>query len=163
MEKKIARQKKWTHILLVLLVFVVGYFLFEYKMAQKEREFGVERNHPLLLAFEEKFPQYEVIKCGLEDINGDKKEDLLVLYRKSKDKNEMLVVMDKGGSVIFSEPRSAPMENQEIKYLDIDKKAPMEFIVSGSKNGLFGYAIFRLEHDHEIRDLFGEGMDHCCN
>jgi len=38
----------------------------------------------------------------------------------------------------------------------------MEVIVSGSKDGNFGYAIFRLIDDTIFKDLFGEGMEDCC-
>ncbi len=37
----------------------------------------------------------------------------------------------------------------------------MEVIVSGSKNGNVGYAIYRLE-GNEMIDLFGQDMESCC-
>ena len=48
-----------------------------------------------------------------------------------------------------------------LKYI-IDDKDNIEFIISGSKNGNYGYAIYRLKEDLEIRDLFSEDMDNCC-
>ena len=49
-----------------------------------------------------------------------------------------------------------------VVYHPKDDKDNIEFIISGSKNGNYGYAIYRLEEDLEIRDLFSEDMDNCC-
>ena len=42
-----------------------------------------------------------------------------------------------------------------------DDKDEIELVLSGSKNGNVGYAIYRLENK-KLVDLFGEGMNACC-
>ena len=65
------------------------------------------------------------------------------------------------GGIVYSEPIPGPIENQQIQFKDIDKEGPIEFIVSGEKNGAVGYAIYRMIDGQPI-DLFGEGMADCC-
>lgn len=154
--------KKIKTFLIILIIFSLGLFSFIQDSKQKQIDFGVERDNKLLLYFEENFPNKEVIKCGHTDLNGDDIKDLLVIYNVSPRQNEMLVVIDYETSYKFSESTPAPLDNQKIEFKDIDKTPPMEVIVSGSKDGNFGYAIFRLIDDTIFKDLFGEGMEDCC-
>lgn len=154
--------KKLKTILIVLVVFSLGLFSYIQDSKQRLIDFGVDYDNELLLHFKENFPDNKVIKCGYEDLNGDDIKDLLVIYNVSRRQNEMLVVIDYGDSYKFSESTPAPLDNQKIEFKDIDKTPPMEVIVSGSKDGNFGYAIFRLIDDTIFKDLFGEGMEDCC-
>ncbi|MCC5425445.1 Cys-Cys-COOH (seleno)protein SaoC, partial [Clostridium botulinum] len=79
----------------------------------------------------------------------------------NNDKNSMVVVLSDKEKYKITNEVSAPIENQKIEFKDIDKKPPIEFVVSGSKNGSFGYAIYRIEKG-KIINLFGEDMKDCC-
>ncbi|WP_312906352.1 Cys-Cys-COOH (seleno)protein SaoC [Tissierella praeacuta] len=155
-------KKKIKVLLIALIIFSLGLFIYIEDNRQKLIDFGVDYDNELLLHFKENFPDNEVIKCGYEDLNGDGIKDLLIIYNVSRRKNEMLVVIDYGDGYKFSESTPAPLDNQKIEFKDIDKTPPMEVIVSGSKDGNFGYAIFRLIDDTIFKDLFGEGMEDCC-
>ena len=103
----------------------------------------------------------DIITCAEEDLNNDGKKDLVVIYKKSNNSNEMVVVVSDKNSHYITKPIPAPIENQTITFKNIDDKAPIEVIVSGSKNGNVGYAIYRVEGKKFV-DLFGEDMDKCC-
>lgn len=103
----------------------------------------------------------DVIKCAVADLNGDNAEDLVVIYRESKEKNNMLVVLNLVGGYQCTNEVPAPVSNQVITFRDIDNKPPLEFIVQGMKGAYIGYAIYRVEGIH-LEDLFGEGMKDCC-
>lgn len=128
---------------------------------QEAAKDGICLQHRLLRCFESGNPGRTVIKCLPADLNGDGREDLIVIYRASKDKNMMRVVLDAGEDCVFTNEVPAPYSNQAIQLRDFDNKPPMEFIVQGTKGAKIGYAIFRVEGDRLI-DLFGEGMDDCC-
>lgn len=106
-------------------------------------------------------PGKEMIKYGLKDLNDDGREDLLIMYNVSKEKNMMCVILDLGEKCVATNELPAPVSNQVIHFKDIDEKPPMEFIVHGSKGAKVGYAIFRIERG-QIVDLFGDGMADCC-
>ncbi len=103
----------------------------------------------------------EVIKCARADLNGDNVEDLVVIYRESEEKNNMLVVLDIKGGYQCTNEVAAPVSNQVITFKDIDNKPPLEFIVQGMKGANVGYAIYRVDGT-KLEDLFGEGMKDCC-
>jgi len=103
----------------------------------------------------------EVIKCACADLNGDNIEDLVVIYRESEEKNNMLVVLDIKGGYQCTNEVPAPVTNQVITFKDIDDKPPLEFIVQGMKGANIGYAIYRVDGT-KLEDLFGEGMKDCC-
>lgn len=145
-----------------IILFSLGLVSFYLNQTTSIKDLGVEPDNHLLLFFQESYPDKKVITCGYEDLNGDGRKDLLVIYNASYRKNEMVIVLDNIDGYKTTDPTPAPIDNQEIEFKDIDKTPPMEFIVSGSKDGNFGYAIFRLVDDVEIRDLFGDGMDDCC-
>ncbi|MCC0631501.1 Cys-Cys-COOH (seleno)protein SaoC [Clostridioides sp. ZZV15-6388] len=117
-------------------------------------------NQETLKYFKKNYKE-DIITCAEEDLNNDGKKDLVVIYKKGNNSNEMVVVVsDKDGHYI-TKPIPAPIENQTITFKNIDEKPPIEVIVSGSKNGNVGYAIYRVE-GKKLVDLFGEDMDKCC-
>jgi hypothetical protein len=88
---------------------------------------------------------------------------LIVIFDNDKGKKQMCAVIAKENEKHqFTDPIPAPAENQKIQFKDIDEKDELEFIVSGSKNGSVGYAIYRII-DGQIINLFGEGMEDCCD
>ncbi|MCT4508292.1 MAG: Cys-Cys-COOH protein SaoC [Tepidibacter sp.] len=127
----------------------------------KESDIGVKEDNPLLNYFEQLNPDNKVIKCAYEDIDNNNTKDLVVIYNVSRNKNKMKIVIDKDGKYEFTDEVDAPRENQTIKFKNIDDKDQIEIIVSGSKNGAVGYAIFRVV-DMKIINLFGQDMEDCC-
>lgn len=158
-------------ILIIILAFGIRLYLGkqeqlkaeEQAYGRREKVFApmVEEDNRILQYFKKEYPNREVILACLEDITDDQLDDLLVIYR--EDNNIRLVaVCDKGdGSYYITPEIPAPVENQTIQFVNIDKEAEMEFIVSGEKKGAVGYAIYRII-DGEIIDLFGQGMEDCC-
>ena len=122
---------------------------------------SIDSNNDLLNYFKETHKNNKVLKVAEWDVNGDDSKDLVIIYNISKDKNGMVIVLKTKAGFKISNEVSAPIYNQKIEFKDIDKKSPMEIIVSGSKNNKVGYAIFRLE-DMKLKDLFGDGMKDCC-
>lgn len=154
--------KKTKSVLIGLVIFILGFFLYSYQNINAKVPLGVEKDNELLLYFIEHKTEYDVITCGYEDLNDDGRKDLLVIYKVGLRENGMLIVLDTVDGYKFTDSVRAPIDNQKIEFKDIDKTGPIEFIISGSKDGNFGYSIFRLIDDVEIRDLFGEGMEDCC-
>lgn len=111
--------------------------------------------------FNKNIKNNKIIKTAEEDLTDNGKKDLIVVYEKTSDQNEMVVVVEGEEGIYTTSPIKAPKESVEIKFKNIDNKGVMEMIVSGSKNGKVGYAIYRLE-DKKLIDLFGEGMRDCC-
>lgn len=114
----------------------------------------------LLSCYEDNYNQ-EIIIAASCDLNMDEKEDAIIIYKENEKQNFMVAVVTEGDSYYITEPVKAPLENQKIKFKNIDDKAEMESIVSGEKNGNLGYAIFRIE-DRQLKDIFAEGMESCC-
>ncbi|HLR35161.1 MAG TPA: Cys-Cys-COOH (seleno)protein SaoC [Tissierellales bacterium] len=155
---------KWKKARLAILIIVIvglGGWAFNQDKIRQEEDLGVSLGNELLLHFKSEYPDKEVLKCGYEDVNDDGIKDLVVIFNNNKKSNGMVVVLDNGEYYSITEEVPAPIENQTIEFKNIDEIGPIEFIVSGSKNGRFGYAIFRVE-DLKIKDLFGEGMEDCC-
>lgn len=153
-------KKIWT-IILVVVIFGVGIFSFSQDKLNQNNELGVDENNELLQCFISLYPEKEILKCGYEDVNGDGRKDLVVIFNNSKWSNGMVVVLNSEGDYDITIEVPAPIDNQKIEFKDIDETEPMEFIISGSKDGQFGYAIFRVE-GLAIKNLFGEGMKDCC-
>jgi hypothetical protein len=116
---------------------------------------------PLLAYFMASHPGKEVVIFNRADLNDDNTEDLVVIFRESKETNSMLAVLDLSGSYQYTNQVPAPVSNQVIQFKDIDQKPPLEFIVQGMKGANVGYAIYRVEGT-KLEDLFGEGMKDCC-
>lgn len=149
-------------LLILSVLFILGLYGYYVKQNTDTNYLGVDPDNELLLFFKETHPNNDVVLCGYEDLNDDGRKDLLVIYIEGYRKNAMIAVIDTGDGYKLSDHTHAPVENPKIVFKDIDKTGPIEFIVSGSKDGKHGYAIFRLIDDKEIRDLFGEGMEDCC-
>ncbi len=121
---------------------------------------GLKTNKTLQY-FMKKNPGKKLIKYEFKDLNDDGREDLLVLYQVSKEKNMMCVILNFVDHYIETNEVPAPVSNQVIHFKNIDEKPPMEFIVQGMKGAKVGYAIYRIENG-QLVDLFGEGMEDCC-
>jgi len=121
---------------------------------------GLNTNR-LLQYFITKNPGKEVIQYGSKDLNNDGREDVVIIYKVSKEKNMMCVILDMEENYVVTNEVPAPVSNQVIQFKDIDDKPPMEFIVHGRKGAKVGYAVYRIEKG-QIVDLFGEGMADCC-
>ena len=146
--------------LIIIIVLLLGYFGYRNNIKYKKVDFGVKKDHYLLQSFYDEFPGKEVVKCKLGDVSGNGKDDLIIIFRKTKEANHLVVAIDSGKEIFFSEESSAPYENQKIEIKDIDNSPPNEFVVSGSKRGQYGYGIFRIEDKH-LHNLFSEGMGVC--
>lgn len=151
------KRKINSHILCIILIMV----LCGCNDNSQSMNIGVDENNLLLKHFVETHQENEVIKCEQEDVNNDGTKDLVVIYKIGERKNEMTIVVDDDGNYEYSDPVSAPVENQTIRFKNIDEKGQIEIIVSGSKDGNVGYGIFRLE-DMKIINLFAQDMEECC-
>lgn len=152
---------KYIVIFLLLIVILGVSGKFNQKLAQtQDTEDKINISPQLLERYQKNYTQ-EIIMAEKCDLNMDKKEDAVIIYRENKSQNFMVVVVTEGESYYITEPVKAPRENQSIKFKNIDEKAEMEVIVSGEKNGNLGYAIFRIE-DKTFKDIFAEGMESCC-
>ena len=99
-----------------------------------------------------------------EDVTDDGLKDLVVVYHNPEEGkiNWMVGLLNRGdGTYDITLPTRAPIENQAIRFFDMDREGAMEFIIAGEKDGQVGYAIYRVI-DGELIDLFGENMEECC-
>ena len=153
------KRKKFLIIVGVVIVLVgIGVYSAEKKKEIKD----LPKVNEKYLDYFKKNAKYEnIITYTEEDINNDIEKDLLVVYKKNNRYNEMVGIISDGDKVYMTKPILAPQEDVVIELKNIDNKGQMELILSGSKNGNVGYAIYRLEKDKLI-DLFGEGMNSCC-
>ena len=153
------KRKKLLIIVGVVIVLVgIGVYSAEKK---KEIKDLLKVNEKYLDYFKKNAKYEKIITYTEEDINNDNEKDLLVVYKKNNRYNEMVGIISDGDKVYMTKPILAPQEDVVIEFKNIDNKGQMELILSGSKNGNVGYAIYRLEKDKLI-DLFGEGMNSCC-
>lgn len=111
--------------------------------------------------FMETVSKQTLLTFSVEHFNEDDMEDAVVVYENEEGHKRFVVIYSEDGAYKMSEERPAPIENQKIVNKNIDEEPPMEFIISGSKNGHYGYSIFRLDGGTVV-DLFGEGMEDCC-
>ncbi|MDO5096382.1 MAG: Cys-Cys-COOH (seleno)protein SaoC [Peptostreptococcaceae bacterium] len=156
--------KELKKIIAVFVIFVVGFQLYSRnKSIQENNDFG-EKDHPYLIHFLETNKNYDLLMAKSEDVNDDGKKDLLVIYHpQEEEKNYAVVLLNKDNTQYqATEKFLAPRENVDIQFKNIDEKEPIEFIISGSKDGNYGYAIYRMQADMTVRDLFSEDMDNCC-
>ncbi len=149
---------KYITLLFVAAGLLIGSNHINSKMEEEKGSVTIEQN---LLDFFNASHTEEIILAAQADLNMDGKEDAVIIYKETESSNKMRAVITDGSGYHLTEPVPAPMENQEIKFKDIDEKDEMEFIVSGEKNGNVGFAIFRIE-GLKVVDLFGEGMESCC-
>lgn len=157
--------RKYLSVLFFIGIFILGFFYYQKQQEDLTvQEIGVEENHPLILYFQNQFPDREILKAKLVDIDEDGHEDLIVVYNISRDssdyptENRMRVLLNDGENIRLTTEEPAPIENQQIKINEKDH--PITFTVSGSKRGNHGYAIYMIE-DLKIINIYGEGMDKC--
>lgn len=122
---------------------------------------SIDTEHVLYQHFLDCYGDKKPLLTGVNDINNDGLEDLIVIYQDTPTTNKMIAIWQEDGKVVISEPTPAPVENYRIEWRDIDDQDPIELIVSGSKGVNVGYAIYRWEN-HKFINLFGEGMEDCC-
>lgn len=113
------------------------------------------------LAYWQSENSYAPITWIETDLDNDSLLDTVLIYRKAEDECMLCAILNTHDGFVISQSTRAPLENQIIRSKDIDSKPPVEVMVSGSKNGKFGYGIFRLDNNQLI-DLFAEGMNDCC-
>jgi len=128
---------------------------------EDEHARSVDIEHVLYEHFLAAYSDKKPLLTGVNDINNDGLEDLIVIYQDTPTTNKMIAIWQEDGKVVISEPTPAPVENYRIEWRDIDDQDPIELIVSGSKGVNVGYAIYRWEN-HKFINLFGEGMEDCC-
>lgn len=152
-------KKKWIGWLLCGAIVFCGALIYnQYNGLQAELPEEV-RAHHLFSVFEERF-EYRPVMGAAKDLDGDGKEDLLVVFSYTKDSNKIVAILD-GDEPVVTEMEPAPLENVTIEFKDIDKTPPVEFILSGSKGSNFGYGIYRIQ-DEAIFNIFGADMEDCC-
>ncbi|MFR9070654.1 Cys-Cys-COOH (seleno)protein SaoC [Paraclostridium tenue] len=153
------KRKKILILLGVVVVFIgIGIYSAEKNKQSKDLP---QVNGSYLNYFKENAKYENIITYTQKDINNDNVEDLLVVYKKNDKYNEMVGIISDESQMYMTKPILAPKEDVTIEFKNIDNKDKMELILSGSKNGNVGYAIYRLEGD-KFTDLFGEGMNSCC-
>jgi hypothetical protein len=128
---------------------------------QKDFTLSILHDNKMMQFFSTNHPGLVILKYAQTDLDNDGKDDLIIIFRKTKDENRMCVIRQQETGFIESNSVPAPVSDQIIRFKDIDNKPPMEFIVQGRKGSKIGYAIFRIEAG-TLTDLFGEGMEDCC-
>ncbi|MCI8478591.1 MAG: hypothetical protein HFE97_09670 [Oscillospiraceae bacterium] len=165
----------WLKLILVLAVVVGVFFLRQYVYAAEEAQRANPNNgivyatpvaddHPTLVYFNEQVPGREILFAFEEDLTDDGLNELVVLYHNPEEgrKNWMVALINRGdGTYDITSPTPAPIENQLLRFFEMDKAPPLEFVLTGEKDGEVGYAIYRII-DGELINLFGENMEDCC-
>lgn len=154
--------KKHWKLLLIPLIFLGGFFLYQWDEQVKSQLGGatVSDHNPMKEYFlsQNSFP---IQADQLQDLNNDGREDYLVIWRNTdQDTNFMCVVLNFDDRYEMTAIQKAPYENLSIEFKDIDEKEEMEFIVYGSRNGNYGFGIYRVEN-LIVSNLFGEGLEEC--
>lgn len=178
MRKETARRQPlplWARILLILVAVVSIFFLRRYiyaieaekqQAARDGKEYArqVPDDNEAFLYFQEQVPGREIFLACEEDLTDDGRKDLVVIYHNPEEGriNWMVALINRGdGTYDITHPTRAPIENQAIRFFNMDKEGELEFVLTGEKDGEVGYAIYRVI-DGELIDLFGEDMEDCC-
>ena len=158
-------------ILAVVAIFFARQYIYEqeaekYRRAQEELNYAkpVAEDNVALLYFQKEVPGREIFLACEEDLTDDGLKDLVVIYHNPEEgrMNWMVALVNRGdGTYDITPPTRAPIENQAIRFFNMDQEGEMEFICTGEKDGEVGYAIYRII-DGELIDLFGENMKDCC-
>jgi len=124
----------------------------------------VDLNHPAMLWLAQVFENREPFLGFVGDMTDDGLDDLIVLFHEDGQTDICWMTVatalpDGGWDAI--EPVRAPVENQKVRVFDMDSAPPLEYIITGEKNGQIGYAIFRIM-DGKLTNLFAEDMADCC-
>lgn len=165
----------WATLLLVLAALVGAFFLRQRIYAAEEErrsrpsnglEYAqpVADDHPALLYYNAQVPGREILCAFEDDLTDDGLNELVVLYHNPEEgrQNWMVALLNRGdGSYDITTPTPAPVENQALRFFEMDREPPLEFVLTGEKDGEVGYAIYRVI-DGELINLFGENMEDCC-
>lgn len=146
-------------LIIGVVIFIIGGIIYS-QDKDKEVEGLPSVDKSLLSYFEKNTKFEEIISYAEEDINNDKRNDLVVVYKEDNN-NQMVVIINGKENMYMTAPIPAPKEDVVIEFKNIDDKEPIEIVISGSKNGNVGYGIYRLENKR-LLNLFGEGMEACC-
>lgn len=150
----------------ILGIFYFGFTSFNTVTEEEAIDIGVSEDNELLEYFREIYPDYEVLKAGEEDVDGNGFKDLVVIYNISRDKlgyptkNEMLVILNNNGVYEMTESTRAPIEKHVIQFQNIENDERYEITVSGSKRGQYGFGIYEIK-DNALVNIYGEGMEKC--
>ena len=136
---------------------------------------NVAEDNKILLKFKELYPEAKILVACEEDLTNDGCKDL-VLVMNNPEADEfsgytqltngghirLAVMIDSGDGENYecSLPIPAPVENQRIKFQNIDSQEEIEFILQGQKGAKVGYGIFRVM-DGEPISLFDQGFEEC--
>lgn len=155
-------------LLLAGLAYVRDYLAERDKVLEMQNRNGreyapeVEEDHPLYQKYVQDHPEKKILLACVGDLTDDGVDELVVIYRASKDGAcETVVLVNEDGYYYETTPTPAPREYQKMRFFNMDKKDVMELLITGSKDGEVGYAIYRII-DRELIDFFGEGMEDCC-
>ena len=165
----------WGKLLLmaafVMVIFFAREYIYEkeaevYRRAQEELNYAkpVAEDNVAFLYFQREVPGREIFLAVEEDLTNDALMDLVVIYHNPEEgrMNWMVALVNRGdGTYDITEPTRAPIENQAIRFFNMDQEGELEFICTGEKDGEVGYAIYRIISG-ELIDLFGEDMEDCC-
>lgn len=133
----------------------------DHLLEMEEPEFLSAQGVPALEYWQEHYPDYPIIKWAQGDMTDNGREDTIIIFKVDHKKNSMVAVLDYPDGYQMTEETPAPIENQTIEFLDFDDTPPTELVISGSKDGNVGYAIYRII-DSELINLFSQDMDVCC-
>ncbi|MEG1682529.1 MAG: Cys-Cys-COOH (seleno)protein SaoC [Oscillospiraceae bacterium] len=118
--------------------------------------------HPALLWYQEQFSEKEILLACNADINGDSREDLVVITRAEQGAAEAVALLaEEAGGYTVTAPIPAPQQHQKMRFFNMDKEPELEFLMTGDKNGMVGYAVYQVT-EGALTNLFGEGMEDCC-
>ena len=136
---------------------------------------SVPEDNPILQIFKATFPEVKVLLACEEDLTNDGCKDLIVIFNTPEEDEHiaystkvdggyvrMSIALDSGDGVNyeFTDPIPAPVENQRIKFQNVDKTDELEFVLQGQKGAKVGYGIYRVMDGAPI-NLFGEGLEEC--
>lgn len=118
----------------------------------------------LLQYFSKTHPDKRILTYIEGDADGDGTKDLIAIYSVEKNKNRMVVIVDKQGSFECSDEAPAPADNPQLEFKEYDGKPTSQFYLSGSNSTgtILGFALFSLQN-MKIVDIFDQGMEECCN
>ena len=136
---------------------------------------NVAEDNKILMEFKELYPNCKILVACEEDLTNDGCKDLVLVFN-NPDKDEysgytqltdggyirLAVMIDSGDGENYecSVPVPAPVENQRIKFQNIDEQEEIEFILQGQKGAKVGYGIFRVMEGEPI-SLFDQGFEEC--
>lgn len=165
--------KRLLIIPMILLLIVGLAFLRDYLQEKDEaaetqsrngRQYApfVDEDDPMYQRYLAEHPEKEILLACVGDLTDDGVNELVVLYRAdSTGACETVVLVNENGTYYETSPTPAPREYQKMRFFNMDKKDEQELLVTGSKDGEVGYAIYRII-DGELINFFGEGMEDCC-